>query len=208
MKYTYTIIGMHCNSCRTKVENALNELEGVKAIVTLDPPQAVISMQKPIQVTEFQEAISQAGKYTIKVFNPNDLKLPMDEVVEDSLSKNTPGKYYCPMHCEGDKEYDAAGDCPVCGMDLVQQPVLNQRTQYTCSMHPEVEQDSPGPCPICGMDLVPMTPDTSEESKAYDDLMNKMKIALLFTIPIFFIAMSDMIPNNPLLKILDYATWN
>lgn len=199
---------MHCNSCRTKVENALNELEGVKAIVTLDPPQAVISMQKPIQVTEFQEAISQAGKYTIKVFNPNDLKLPMDEVVEDSLSKNTPGKYYCPMHCEGDKEYDAAGDCPVCGMDLVQQPVLNQRTHYTCSMHPEVEQDSPGPCPICGMDLVPMNPDTSEESKAYNDLMNKMKIALLFTIPIFIIAMSDMIPNNPLLKILGYATWN
>ena len=208
MKYTYTIIGMHCNSCRTKVENALDAIEGVEAAVTLDPSQAVISMQKPIQVTEFQEAISQVGNYTIKVFNPNDLKLPTDEVVATSASKNTPGKYYCPMHCEGDKEYDAPGDCPVCGMDLVQQPVLNQRTQYTCPMHPEVVQDSPGPCPICGMDLVPMTPDVSEESKAYDDLVHKMKIALLFTIPIFIIAMSDMIPNNPLLKILDYGTWN
>ena len=29
------------------------------------------------------------------------------------------GKYYCPMHCEGDKVYDKAGDCPVCGMDLI-----------------------------------------------------------------------------------------
>jgi Cu2+-exporting ATPase len=28
------------------------------------------------------------------------------------------GKYYCPMHCEGEKVYDKPGDCPVC-MDLV-----------------------------------------------------------------------------------------
>ena len=27
--------------------------------------------------------------------------------------------YYCPMECEGDKTYDEAGTCPVCGMDLV-----------------------------------------------------------------------------------------
>jgi len=24
----------------------------------------------------------------------------------------------CPMKCEGEKTYDKAGDCPVCGMDL------------------------------------------------------------------------------------------
>lgn len=29
------------------------------------------------------------------------------------------GKYYCPMHCEGDKTYSHAGNCPVCGMDLL-----------------------------------------------------------------------------------------
>jgi Cu2+-exporting ATPase len=34
------------------------------------------------------------------------------------------GKYYCPMHCEGDKVYEKAGDCPVCGMDLVKAPNL------------------------------------------------------------------------------------
>ncbi|SUJ28331.1 Uncharacterised protein [Sphingobacterium spiritivorum] len=27
--------------------------------------------------------------------------------------------YYCPMHCEGDKVYDAPGSCPVCGMFLI-----------------------------------------------------------------------------------------
>lgn len=32
---------------------------------------------------------------------------------------------------------------------------LRSRTEYTCSMHPEVIRDEPGTCPKCGMDLVP-----------------------------------------------------
>ena len=32
------------------------------------------------------------------------------------------------MHCEGDKVYDKAGDCPVCGMDLVKEPTHNVAT--------------------------------------------------------------------------------
>ncbi|HTL81832.1 MAG TPA: heavy metal-binding domain-containing protein [Bacteroidia bacterium] len=27
-------------------------------------------------------------------------------------------KYACPMHCEGDKTYDAPGPCPVCKMPM------------------------------------------------------------------------------------------
>ncbi len=27
-------------------------------------------------------------------------------------------KYACPMKCEGEKTYDAEGECPVCHMDL------------------------------------------------------------------------------------------
>lgn len=27
-------------------------------------------------------------------------------------------KYACPMKCEGEKTYDAAGECPICHMDL------------------------------------------------------------------------------------------
>lgn len=32
---------------------------------------------------------------------------------------------------------------------------IRTKTEYTCSMHPEVVQDEPGTCPICGMELVP-----------------------------------------------------
>lgn len=173
MKYTYTINGMHCNSCRTKVENALNSIEGVEAEVTLNPPAALISMQKNIPTTQFQEVISAVGKYSIKVFNPNDLKLNPIEVVAPTPPANAVGKYYCPMFCEGDKVYD-----------------------------------EPGSCPVCGMDLVTIEATGDEENKSYLDLVYKMKIALLFTIPIFIIAMSEMIPNNPLLQLLDYSSWN
>lgn len=173
MKYTYTINGMHCNSCRTKVENALNSIEGVEAEVTLDPPKAEISMQKPIQTTQFQEVIAAVGNYTITVFNPNDLKLKVTETVAPAPPPNAVGKYYCPMFCEGDKVYD-----------------------------------EPGSCPVCGMDLVTIEATGDEENKSYLDLVHKMKIALLFTIPIFIISMSDMIPNNPLLQVLDYSSWN
>lgn len=32
----------------------------------------------------------------------------------------TAAAFYCPMECEGDKTYEVAGSCPVCGMDLVE----------------------------------------------------------------------------------------
>jgi Cu2+-exporting ATPase len=199
---------MFCNGCRTKVEKALNALEGIEATVTLEPPIATITMQKPVQTDQFQEALSKAGSYSIKAFNPNDLHLPVEQVVVDH-PKNAAGKYYCPMFCEGEKVYDDAGDCPVCGMDLVKAPDLAAaKIEFTCPMHPEIIQDYPGSCSICGMDLVPLEPKDSEENKVYLDLWSKMKIALFFTVPIFIISMSDMIPNNPLLKVLNTQTWN
>ncbi|WP_367755267.1 heavy metal translocating P-type ATPase [Flavobacterium sp. WC2430] len=225
MKHTYTITGMSCDGCRTKVEKTLNGVEGVEAVVSLDPQEAVITMEKHIPTPVLQEALSGVGKYTIEMSHP---KMTMDKTVEETKAKaccsndahqhhkkednaipNTPGKYYCPMHCEGDKVYDKAGDCPVCGMDLVKAPDLTAvKTQYTCPMHPQIVQDGPGSCPICGMDLVPMEPTASEENKTYNDLVQKMKIALLFTVPIFIIAMSAMIPNNPLMQIMDVKSWN
>ena len=225
MKHTYIISGMSCNGCRTKVEKTLNGVEGVEAVVTLDPQEAVITMEKHIPTAVLQEALSGVGKYTIEMSHP---KMGINQIedeptpkaccgntthhhhkIEEDTKPNTPGKYYCPMHCEGDKEYDQAGDCPVCGMDLVKaQHLTAVKTQYTCPMHPQIVQDGPGSCPICGMDLVPMEPTDSEENKTYNDLVRKMKMALLFTIPIFIIAMSDMIPNNPLMQIMDMKSWN
>ncbi len=85
---------------------------------------------------------------------------------------------------------------------------INTNTLYTCPMHPEVIKDHLGSCPICGMDLVPLIPSDSEDQKTYQDLVKKMKVAVVFTVPVFAIAMIEMIPNNPLLKIMDATKWN
>jgi Cu2+-exporting ATPase len=119
------------------------------------------------------------------------------------------GVYYCPMHCEDEKTYSQSGDCPVCGMDLLEQPSLNiADTQYTCPMHPDIIKDAAGDCPICGMDLVPMAPTESNEQKVYQELVHKMKVATLFTVPVFIIAMADLIPGKPLLNLMSQQAWN
>lgn len=112
------------------------------------------------------------------------------------------------MFCEGDKTYGHPGDCPVCGMDLVEQP--SQQTAsalYTCPMHPEVQQDEPGSCPICGMDLVPMEPESSE-SKTYKKLLKKFKVSVAFALPVFLISMSGMLHHNPLYNLMPVVYWD
>ena len=122
---------------------------------------------------------------------------------------NAGGKYYCPMHCEGDKLYNKPGNCPVCGMNLEKLPEVSaKKVQYTCPMHPEIIRNAPGSCPICGMDLVPKEPALDEENKTYKELLKKFKVAVLFTIPVLIIAMSDMLSNNPLIKIMSQEKWN
>jgi Cu2+-exporting ATPase len=114
------------------------------------------------------------------------------------------------MHCEGDKTYDKAGDCPVCGMDLVPEVPTSTASEvsYTCPMHPEIIESEPGACPVCGMDLVPVQADRSAEEKNYRKLLKKFWIALAFTLPVFLIAMSEMVQNNPLYTLMAQKNWN
>lgn len=224
MIHTYSITGMTCDGCRSKVEKALNTIDGIEAKVSLSPPVAIITMDKHIPTSKLQEALTTVGKYTIEMSND---KTTEDTTTNESAAKsccsthehnykkeaviptNAAGKYYCSMHCEGEKVYDKAGDCPVCGMDLVKAPELTvNKTLYTCPMHPEVISETPGSCPICGMDLVPMEPSESEDQRTYKDLVKKMKIAVVFTVPIFAIAMIEMAHNNPLLQLMDADKWN
>ena len=128
-----------------------------------------------------------------------------------SSTSDNKGDYYCPMHCEGDKTYRKPGDCPVCGMHLVKAPSAKQSVdagKYTCPMHPEIVKNEPGACPICGMDLVPIQTEANEENTAYLELRKKFIVAVSFTLPIFIISMSEMIPGQSLTQLLDQQVWN
>ena len=209
MKHTYQIQGMTCDGCRKHVEKALNEIEGVnQAYVDLKKAEASIEMSQHLPIESFQKALkNDGGRYSIYLPGQGPEEVPLTSKVPSGKGS---GIFYCPMHCEEDKTYEKAGDCPVCGMDLVEEMSLTpvDSGQFTCSMHLEIIQNTPGACPICGMDLVPIAPDLTAEEKNYHELLRKLWISLAFTIPIFLIAMSEMIPNNPLFKLMDMNYWN
>jgi Cu2+-exporting ATPase len=211
MEKTYKVSGMTCNGCREHVEKSIAQLSEVEEVsVNLDNKEAVISSEQEIPIFKLHEAVQgDNDRYDIHIpgEEPDEL-VPFPTIKK---KKPTPGAtYYCPMHCEGDKTYNQPGDCPVCGMDLVEEAnsSANSQTEYTCPMHPEVVQQGPGSCPKCGMDLVPKEPELKEENTTYKKLLHKFFWAVGFTLPVFLIAMSEMIPNNPLYNILDLKYWN
>ena len=213
MKHTYTITGMSCDGCRDHVEQTLKHVEGIRsAMVDLKQHHAVLEMDQHVSIETLQKAMeNDGGHYGIHENGGHEHHHHHDHSHKKAVKGKGTGVYYCPMQCEGDKTYDQPGDCPVCGMDLVEEvsrESMKGNTQYTCPMHPEVVKDEPGDCPICGMDLVPKEVDTSAENKTYKALLKKFWIAVGFTLPIFLIAMSEMIPDNPLYQVLPMKSWN
>lgn len=209
MEHTYSVHGMTCNGCRNHVEQVLNEVEGVSHVqVDLEKQEAVIQMKKDIPLRTFQHKLkADGGKYSIAPHGGKPKESSHERIQQNQKGSGT---FYCPMHCEGEKTYDKPGDCPVCGMDLVEMSSSQKMPQrFTCPMHPEIVEDEMGSCPICGMDLVPMESGVGEEDETYKKLLRKFWIATGFTIPILLVAMSEEIfAENPLLKLMPWEYWN
>jgi P-type Cu+ transporter len=69
---------------------------------------------------------------------------------------------------------------------------------YTCPMHPEVRQQGPGSCPICGMALEPLELTVEEEvNPELVAMTRRFWICLALTAPVFLLAMSEIIPDQP-----------
>jgi Cu+-exporting ATPase len=73
-------------------------------------------------------------------------------------------------------------------------PPAGGRVEYTCPMHPEIVRDAPGSCPICGMALEPRVPtlDAGPDPELLD-MTRRFWIAAAFTVPLFAIAMGEMV---------------
>lgn len=204
---TYAVHGMSCMGCQSHVEKVLSEVEGVSEVhVDLQNAKAEIKAERPVSLEELQKVFEEDGG-SYQITNLGEAAPPKKK----AKSGVGTGVFYCPMMCEGDKTYDKVGDCPVCGMDLVEEvstgPVLSG---YICPMRCEGDKtyDQPGACPVCGMDLVLVEPDVSAEEKNYKKLLKKLWISVAFTLPIFIISMSGMLENNPLYRIMDKKYWN
>ena len=118
--------------------------------------------------------------------------------------------YICPMDPE--VRESKPGACPKCGMALepAAPSVPSVKTEYVCPMHPEIVRDEPGSCPICGMALEPRTV-TLEDAPNPEliDMTRRFWISAALSVPLFLLAMSDMIPGQPLQHLLSsrLLTW-
>lgn len=67
MKKRFVVEGMACGHCRAHVEDALNGIPGVKAVVTLDPPAAEVEFtDQKIALDELQRTVTEkAGAYRL-----------------------------------------------------------------------------------------------------------------------------------------------
>lgn len=111
-------------------------------------------------------------------------------------------EYTCPMDPE--VRQNGPGVCPKCGMALepATPTLAESRTEYTCPMHPEVVRSEPGNCPKCGMSLEPREVTGEEVNPELADMQRRFWISLALSIPILAFMVSDMLPGNPLSRIL------
>jgi Cu+-exporting ATPase len=100
-------------------------------------------------------------------------------------------------------ESENANSChteePCChhGSEQREPVVIPDHVDYwTCPMHPDVQVEEPIPCPFCGMALEPtgFSLDDGEDPELID-MRRRLWISAAFTIPVFIIAMSELIPG-------------
>ncbi|HEY9434481.1 MAG TPA: heavy metal translocating P-type ATPase [Blastocatellia bacterium] len=112
-------------------------------------------------------------------------------------------EYTCPMDPEVIQT--GPGACPKCGMAL--EPLTPAspatKTEYVCPMHPQIVRDEPGSCPICGMALEPRVVTLEEEENPeLKEMKRRFWVSVALTLPVLFLAMSEMIPGQPIQRAL------
>ena len=171
----------------------------------IDPAKAAGSVEHQGKAVYF------CGKSCLAKFVADpDRYLPPAQSTTTKVAASSPaspapssGAYRCPMDPE--VRSDRPGACPMCGMALERAAMTPSasKTEYVCPMHPEIIRPEPGNCPICGMALEPRVVSMDEpENPELTDMTRRFRVGVVLTIPVFLMAMSDLIPGNPLPRIL------
>ena len=115
--------------------------------------------------------------------------MTVDEATALHADRDGQTSYFCSDHCR--KEFLSA---PAAAKH---EEKPKGKAIYTCPMHPEVQQDHPGNCPKCGMALEPKTVTAgtgNDENAELRDMTKRFWIGAALTLPVFFLAMSHLIP--------------
>lgn len=132
--------------------------------------------------------------------------MDVDESKGISFEKNGEMFYFCSEHCKNKFIQQSAEPPPketthTCCHHHQSKPAhpthvkYSHAAQYTCPMHPEIIQDHPGDCPKCGMSLEPTTVSVKDDGdQEIENLARKLKLGLGLGLPVFLLAMTEMIP--------------
>jgi len=100
------------------------------------------------------------------------------------------------------RESPAAREPPAASRET--QPVM-----YVCPMDPEVRQPMPGACPKCGMALEPEVASLDEgPNPELLDMRRRLIVGALLALPVFAIAMGDMVLGGGLSRRVDMSLLN
>jgi len=95
--------------------------------------------------------------------------------------------YFCSSGCK--QKFEAETN----NMNPVIPEVVHAHGGYTCPMHPEVRKDGPGDCPKCGMPLEALDPAEQDHDNGEVKILSfKFWVGLSLTVPIIFLALSEM----------------
>ena len=87
--------------------------------------------------------------------------------------------------------------------------MVQDTREYTCPMDPEVRQIGPGACPKCGMALEPVEVRAGEDANPeLTDMTRRFQWALMLTAPILAFMVSDLLPGQPLQRLVPAAWTN
>lgn len=108
--------------------------------------------------------------------------------------------YFCSPHCLAKFK-----SSPEAVLNPQPAPPPRADIEYTCPMDPEVVQIGPGACPKCGMALEPQQLSLATldaESPEMGEMRRRLRFSALLTIPVFLLAMGEMLPGAPLAGLL------
>jgi P-type Cu+ transporter len=109
--------------------------------------------------------------------------------------------YFCSDKCAGKFRAD-----PQAYLSPKEPEDVDSDAIYTCPMHPEVRQVGPGSCPKCGMNLEPVDATVEQDDSELRDMTKRFWISVVFTLPLLVISMGNLLPGQPIDKIMGHTT--
>ena len=168
-------------------------LEKYKAKVAAPPAPAAFAPSGAVQIgrvkhTHHEEMrIDKAGTHV----DPVCKMLVSPETAAGEFEHDGKHYYFCSNGC---REKFAADPQKYLGPVTTENLPLG--VEYTCPMHSEIVQIGPGSCPICGMALEPKDVTLDDEpDPELIDMTRRFWISAVLTIPVFLLAMGEMLPN-------------